>query len=75
MRYEYEKKPKICPVCGSKKIANILYGLPVFSEKLNKDIETGKIVLGGCIITDDDPAWQCTVCKKKFYRKRFDSRW
>ncbi len=70
MRYEYKTKPKKCPVCGSKKIAKILYGYTIFSEKLDKEIKEGKIVLGGCIISDDDPTWKCIACNTKFYKKK-----
>ncbi len=34
--YRYETKPKNCPVCGSEKIADILYGYPLFSDELKK---------------------------------------
>lgn len=44
------KKPYKCPKCGSKKIASYLRGMPAYSEKLQKDIDEGKIILGGCII-------------------------
>lgn len=69
MRYEYKTKPKNCPFCGSEKIANILYGYPVISEELNNDINSRRVVLGGCVITGDDPSWQCVVCKTPFYKK------
>jgi hypothetical protein len=46
-RYESDKKPESCPADGSKKVAQI------------KD---GKIVLGGCCISDDDPSWRCINC-------------
>ena len=38
-------KPESCPECGSRRIAAILYGLPVFTPKLEEQIETGRI---GC---------------------------
>ncbi len=31
-------KPNKCPKCGSKKIAEVLYGLPAMNEKLDKSI-------------------------------------
>lgn len=69
MRYESVKKPKRCPKCGSVQIASVLYGLPAFSQKLEEDMKTGRIVLGGCCITDDDPKWQCIDCSTAIYRK------
>lgn len=68
-RYEYLEKPAKCPECGSARIAKILYGLPAFSEKLEAEMKAGRITLGGCCVTDDDPVWQCTDCKVIIYRK------
>lgn len=68
-RYVYSRKPVKCPQCKSSRIARILYGMPAFSEKLNKDLEDERIVLGGCCILDDDPSWQCVACGINLYRK------
>lgn len=66
---EYRYKPRKCPVCGSNRIANILYGLPVMSPKMERELATGKLVLGGCCITDDDPEWQCADCNCPFFKQ------
>ena len=55
-------KPDKCPECGSKKVASILYGLPMFDEELKRRINAGEIVLGGCCVTGDDPLWRCVDC-------------
>lgn len=55
-----------CPKCGGKSIAKYLYGLPHFNDKLEKELELGKIVLGGCMVTDFDPKYKCNDCKKDF---------
>lgn len=68
-RYEYLKKPAKCPECGSARIAKILYGLPIFSEELEAEMEAGQIVLGGCVVTNLDPVWQCTSCDTPIYKK------
>jgi hypothetical protein len=60
------KKPKVCSECGSKKIATIVAGYPPFSEKDLKDAADGKIVFGGCVVSEDDPRWQCVECGKAF---------
>jgi len=44
-----------------------------------EEAQAGKIVLGGCEVTDDDPSWQCLDCKAKIFKKslikaHFDSR-
>jgi len=69
-RMELARKPIRCPKCNNRPVARIVYGLPYFSEKLANEVDAGKIVLGGCIITDDDPAWQCVACGQEIYRAR-----
>ena len=70
------KKAQIkCPRCGSKDTARILYGMPAFSDELQEKMDAGKLVLGGCCITEinvngRDVQWQpsrhCNHCKKDF---------
>lgn len=67
-RHEYSRKPRKCPACNSSRIADILYGFPDFSV-LQKDIDAGRITLGGCCVTDDDPKWQCLDCEIEIYSK------
>lgn len=55
-----------CPECRSENISDILWGIPVCDEKLEHDIEEGRIVLGGCCITDADSDWHCTDCGCEF---------
>ena len=68
MKIRVATKPDECPVCGSKKIATILRGMPAYSEKLLKDIDEDKVILGGCIVSGDDPRYVCVDCKTDFYR-------
>jgi len=60
-------KPKVlrCPQCGSEKVAEILYGYPIF-EAIKDDLETGRTVLGGCIVEEDAPQWSCQACSLEF---------
>jgi ribosomal protein S27AE len=61
-RHVAAEKQKECPKCGSKRMARIQYGLPAYDAKMERDIAAGKLVLGGCCITGDDPRWQCADC-------------
>lgn len=65
------KIPKQCPKCGAKSIAEILYGLPDFDEELNSDLKEGRLVLGGCIVSDDAPQWHCNECRHEFGEAEF----
>ncbi len=57
-----------CPWCGSKDVAEYLWGLPAFSEQLVQDMADGKIILGGCCITGNDPSAHCNACGNDFGR-------
>lgn len=56
-----EKKPN-CPQCNSKNVAWILWGLPADMESLEKELDQGRIVLGGCLVSNNDPKWKCNDC-------------
>jgi hypothetical protein len=72
MKYKSTKKPDKCPECGSSKIAQILYGLPVFSPGLEKKINENKITLGGCCVSGNDPSWKCIDCGTVIFRMEID---
>ncbi|MGE5346393.1 MAG: hypothetical protein ACM3JH_10590 [Acidithiobacillales bacterium] len=59
------KRPP-CSECGSPNVAEILYGLIVPDEKLFEASQRGKIVFGGCCVTDHDPEWRCNACGAEF---------
>ncbi len=56
------RKPRKCPSCGHAPFASILRGLPHYSDDLERDLEAGRVVLGGCSVSLDDPAWACSAC-------------
>jgi hypothetical protein len=69
-KYISDIKPTICPACGSKKVAEILYGLKIYSQELRKKEKKGEIVLGGCCIIKGAPSWMCVRCKTNIYKRR-----
>ena len=69
-RIELSRKPRKCPECGSGPVARIMYGMPAFSEELERELREGKISLGGCCVSDDDPDWECTACGRRMHRNR-----
>lgn len=66
-----EKDDLKCPECGSNNIAEIPWGLPAFTEELQKKLDEKKVVLGGCCISDDDPKYECNECKHRFGQSGF----
>lgn len=55
-----------CVKCGSNNTAEYLYGLPKFDDKLEKDINDGKVELGGCEVCEFDPKYHCNECDNDF---------
>ena len=55
---------KTCPNCKGTNVAEIMYGYPSseFLDELKKDENKGKYQLGGCCISNDDPAFSCNDC-------------
>ena len=58
-----------CSKCDSFKVARIIYGMPDFTDRLEKLEEQGKIVFGGCSISGNDPKYECTECGVGFYKR------
>ena len=50
-----------CPSCKSDNVAAIAFGYP--GPEMSEAASRGEIVLGGCIVNDDDPEWHCKDCK------------
>ena len=62
-------RPSRCPVCGSTRVARILWGLLVPDRELQLAMAAGEVIPGGCRVSDDDPIWQCTECGASFGRR------
>ncbi len=59
-----DKKHPTCPSCDSKNVAPIAFGYP--GPEMMEEAQRGKIVLGGCCVTDDDPEWHCKDCEHQW---------
>ena len=59
---------KTCPNCNGINVAEIMYGLSTqeFMKELDKEKNKGKYRLGGCCISNDDPAFSCNDCGELF---------
>lgn len=60
------KSELVCPKCGSRNIARIQWGMPVWTEELERDLKEGRVVLGGCGISDESRDWECRECGHRF---------
>jgi hypothetical protein len=74
---KYEKmvdkfiKGQVCPFCGSKKVAYVVYGLYTLGSSMDRLIGE-KVTLGGCcVMTNEDgheESLECLKCSKRFPR-------
>jgi len=55
-------RPSRCPSCGASHVAEILYGMPAVDEELQRNLDAGHIVLGGCCVSECMPRWRCGKC-------------
>jgi len=60
------RKGATCPSCKAAKLVPIVFGLP--SSELAAIEELHEIVLGGCVVTGDDPTLECLGCATQFMR-------
>ena len=56
-----ETKP-LCPQCNKNNVAWIFWGYPGDVDWYLKAIDDKEIVGGGCLVSDNDPKWECTDC-------------
>ena len=49
---------KVCPKCGSKEVARIVYGRPASNAPRSK-----YITYGGCVVRRNAPRFSCLTCK------------
>ncbi len=52
-----------CPKCGSRKVAQIVYGLINVTDEFKKFLDRGDVLLGGCCVDSDSPSWHCHQCQ------------
>jgi hypothetical protein len=63
---------RICPECDGKNIAFILWGYPSNLESMEVELSKKEIVLGGCMVTDHDPKWECNECLHRWGKRDDD---
>ena len=57
-----ERAMAACPRCGSADVAWILRGYPAFSQELDADLLAGRVILGGCLVWDEQSDHLCKAC-------------
>lgn len=57
---------KSCPSCSSPDVLRILYGEP--NAEGAAMVARGEVVLGGCLLGEESPTWECMACRQMFGR-------
>lgn len=58
-----------CPNCNFANTCRIVYGMPDFTERLQRDLDAGRVSLGGCSVGDNAPNRHCNDCEIDFDTK------
>lgn len=61
--------PSHCPYCGSPRVIPIMYGLPL--PDLVAAEERGELILAGCVVDVDSPAFHCRACGRDLPERAF----
>jgi hypothetical protein len=65
------QRPAECPQCHAGNVAEIIYGVPHWSEGLVAALKSGEICLGGCWAWDESLQWHCLSCKHEWGLTRY----
>ena len=63
------RKPIKCPNCGFRPVAIYSYGEPAYSLETAEELEEGKIVFGGCCISEIALYGIARIVKQIFIRR------
>ena len=58
-----------CPNCNFANTCRVVYGMPDYTDRLERDLEAGKVHLGGCLVNDLDSNRHCNDCEIDFDTK------
>ena len=59
-----QKTAPSCPRCGAAAPLPIAYGEP--TAETFEAAKRGELALGGCVVTENDPAWWCRACEHEY---------
>lgn len=65
-RHYHPVRPARCPQCNSKRVAEIVYGYVLMSRQLKAALRAGRVCLGGCMYSHDNPHWCCLACGNRW---------
>ena len=64
--FKVSRKPNRCIRCGKPAVVKILYGEP--TDESWELAQNGKLVIGGCVVNEKSPKWECTQCETQYIK-------
>ena len=55
-----------CLKCGSRNVAWIQWGRPIWRDKLQGQLDRHEVVLGSCFLSEKGEVWECNDCHHRF---------
>lgn len=65
---------KMCPKCGSRDTAHIIWGEPCYTVEVFSQLDKGIVFFGGCCIPTPEPTCHCNKCSDDFAYRRTKPR-
>ena len=62
-------KNPVCPSYKSKNICLIFWGFPNEMELYLDALAKKEIAAGGCVLSDNDPKWECIGCHNRWGKR------
>lgn len=59
------RRPERCPTCGCTRLRLILHGSP--TDEAMALVRRGEATLGGCFIVPQEPDWECSRCRHRWF--------
>ena len=56
----------LCQSCGGE-LLPLVFGYP--SPEMMKAATRGETALGGCVLPEDPPLYECSACDSRFYER------
>ena len=55
-----------CLKCGSRNVAWIQWGRPIWRDELQGRLDRREVVLGSCFLTEKCEVWECNECHHRY---------
>jgi len=61
-----EPRPERCPACGSPRVVELFYGVPLNYMDVKALLDAEKLCFGRQPLTEESPEWHCFACNHEW---------